>query len=43
MKVKLVTIDLKRIEEERRVSVTLGELQQGAWTAKNAVVSMHDN
>lgn len=43
MKVKLVTIDLKRIEEERRVSVTLGEPQQGARTAKNAVVSMHDN
>lgn len=41
--VKLVTDDLKRIEEERQVSVTLGEPQQAAWTAKKAVVSMHDN
>lgn len=40
---KLVTDDLERIEEERRVSVTLGQPQQGAWTAKKVVVSMHDN
>lgn len=41
--VKLVTDDLQRMEEKRRVSVTLGEPQQGTWTAKNEVMSMHDN
>ena len=41
--VKLVTDDLQRMEEKRRVSVTLGEPLQGAWTAKNVVMSMHDN
>lgn len=39
----MVTEELRRMEEERRVSVAVGQPQQGAWTTREAVKNRQVN